>query len=291
MRIGVTTFVTDETARPEEVAALVEEYELDSLWFPDHTHIPLSRQSSHPREGKDLNRNYLRNLDLFVAMMAAAATTERILIGSAVCLVTERDPIITAKAVASLDQLSSGRIRFGVGAGWNLEELENHGVSAGDRFKVLDERVESLKEIWTNEVATFKGQFVSFDPIWCWPKPVQSPYVPILLGSNGPRAVDRAIRLGTDWMPGYHKDDDYLSRRIEEFLARSERDAEVTLNAPPLDRRRLARLADAGAKRAVFMVSCTDIQTLERQLEELKAASLLVADDSALKRKIQSALN
>ena len=195
-------FITDESASPDELARLVEDYGFDSLWLPDHTHIPRSMAAPHPLSREGLPREYYRLLDVFVALTAAAAATKRLLLGTGVCIVPQRDPIVTAKQVATLDVLSNGRFMFGVGAGWNLDEVRNHGVDPDDRFRVLDERVQSMKQIWTNEEASFHGKFVSFDAIFSWPKPTQLPHPPLLLGSNGARAIERAIRLGAQWMPG-----------------------------------------------------------------------------------------
>ena len=270
MKIGVTVFLTDETARPEEVAKLVEAYELESLWLPDHTHIPAAQRSRHPQFKEEVPREYTRMLDLFVALTTAAAATERLLLGTGICLLTERDPITTAKVVASLDLLSGGRLMFGVGAGWNLEELANHGVDPDDRFKVLDERVEAMKAIWIEDSASYRGRFVSFEQIWSWPKPLQKPHPPILLGANGPRAIDRAVRLGTHWLPGYHRDDDFLISRIREFRERTDDLLGVTLSTPPLDRDRLARLGEARAERAFFLLPSAEIEEVERRVEEIK---------------------
>jgi probable F420-dependent oxidoreductase len=281
MKFGVTIFLTDETPGPAEVANLVEDYGLESLWLPDHTHIPASRESPHPLTGTSLAREYTRNLDVFVALAAAAATTTRLVIGTAICLVPERDPIVTAKQIASIDHISDGRFMFGVGAGWNLEEVEHHGVEAKDRFKVLDERVLSMKEIWTQDEASFSGRFVSFDRIWSWPKPVQRPHPPILLGSNGPKALARAVKLGADWMPGRHRDDDTLLKRIDHYKSLMDGNGGVTLSDPPFDPSRLARFAEAGVDRGFFWLPSAGRSEIERRLEEIKAVAEQVAGESS----------
>jgi probable F420-dependent oxidoreductase len=271
LKLGITAFVTDESAPPDEVARLVEDYGFDSLWLPDHTHIPRDMAAPHPLSGDGLPREYFRLLDVFVALTAAAAATKHLLLGTGVCLVPQRDPIVTAKQVATLDVLSNGRFMFGVGAGWNLDEVRNHGVDPDDRFRVLHERVESMKEIWTNDEASFHGKFVSFDAIFSWPKPTQRPHPPVLLGSNGPRAVERAIRLGAHWMPGRHRDDDLLLQRIAEYHSHGDRAPGVTLMSPPLDTARLARFASSGVDRAIFTAKSAAPGEFERQLENVQS--------------------
>ena len=165
MKFGVTMFATDYSMRPDELAKEVEERGFESVWFPEHTHIPANRRSPWPIGG-DLPRDYWHTHDLFVTLTAAAVATTTIKIGSGICLVIERDPIIMANEVASVDRLSNGRLLFGIGGGWNAEEMENHGTPFNRRWKILRERVEAMKEIWANEEAEYHGEFVNFDPIW-----------------------------------------------------------------------------------------------------------------------------
>src|SRR3712207_1947593 len=174
MRFGISTFATDEGIAPGALARAIEERGFDSLFLAEHTHIPLSRKSPWPRGG-ELPRKYYRTLDPFITLTAAAATTERLLLGTGVALVVERDPIITAKEVASLDLVSGGRMIFGIGVGWNREEMENHGTDPRTRGKLTNERIRAMIEIWTKDEAEFHGQYVDFDPIGAWPKPVQKP--------------------------------------------------------------------------------------------------------------------
>ena len=181
MDFGVGYFPTHDGIGPGPLARLVEERGQDALVFAEHTHIPASRESAWPGGG-DLPPKYWHCYDLFVALTAAAAATSRLRIGSGICLVIERDPIVTAKEVASVDHLSGGRFEFGVGAGWNREEMANHGTDPRRRMAVMRERVEAMKAIWTQDEAEYHGKQVDFDPIWCWPKPVQQPHPPILLG-------------------------------------------------------------------------------------------------------------
>src|SRR6266704_4337907 len=207
MKLGVTMFATDYAMRPDEFARACEERGFESVWYPEHTHIPASRRTPYPLGG-DLPKDYWHIHDLFVALTAAAAVTKTIKIGSGICLVIERDPIVLAKEVASVDFLSNGRLIFGIGGGWNAEEMENHGTAFKTRWKLLRERVLAMKEIWTKEEAEFHGQFVNFDRIWSHPKPLQKPHPPILMGGDGPTTFDRVIEFCNGWLPlGYRKID------------------------------------------------------------------------------------
>jgi probable F420-dependent oxidoreductase len=198
MKFGISTFVTDEGIAPGALARAIEEHGFDSLFVAEHTHIPLSRKSPWPRGG-ELPRKYYRTLDPFITLTAAAATTERLLLGTGVALVVERDPIITAKEVASLDLVSGGRTIFGIGVGWNREEMENHGTDPRIRGKLVNERIRAMIEIWTKDGAEFHGLYVDFDPIGAWPKPVQKPYPPIYVG-GGSRAFARIAQFGDAWL-------------------------------------------------------------------------------------------
>jgi len=200
MRYGVSMFPTRYSIGPAELARAVEERGFESLFFPEHTHIPTSRRSPWPGGG-DLPDEYRETLDPFLALTAAAAVTERILLGTGICLVVERDPITTAKEVATLDLLSGGRFLFGVGGGWNREEMEHHGTDPTVRFAVMRERILAMKEIWTNDEAEFHGEYVDFDPLWQWPKPVQRPHPPVLVAGNGPRTLERVMEYGDGWIP------------------------------------------------------------------------------------------
>ena len=200
MDFGVSMFPTRYSIGPAELARAVEERGFESLFFPEHTHIPVSRRSPWPG-GADLPPEYRETLDPFLALTAAASVTERILLGTGICLVVEREPITLAKEVATLDLLSGGRFLFGVGGGWNREEMENHGTDPTRRFAVLRERVLAMKEIWTHDEAEFHGEYVNFDPLWQWPKPVQRPHPPVLVAGNGPGTLDRVVEYGDGWIP------------------------------------------------------------------------------------------
>lgn len=199
-RFGVSMFPTDYAIQPVPLARAVEERGLDSLFFPEHTHIPASRLSPWPG-GPELPQEYWHTHDPFVALAACAAVTERILLGTGICLVIERDPIQLAKEVASLDVISGGRVILGIGAGWNREEMENHGASFKDRWPILREKVLAMKRIWSDENAEFHGKFVNFDPIWSYPKPVQAGGPPIWIGANTKWVFDRVAEYADGWMP------------------------------------------------------------------------------------------
>ena len=197
---GVQIFPTDQTIQPIPLAKAVEERGLDSLFFPEHTHIPTARTTPFPG-GTDLPEWYWRTHDPFVALTAAAAVTKTIKLGTGICLVIERDPIVLAKECASLDVISEGRLILGIGAGWNVEEMENHGASFKDRWKIVREKVLAMKAIWTQDEAEFHGDFVDFDPLWSWPKPVQKGGPPIWMGANSKWVFDRVAEYCDGWMP------------------------------------------------------------------------------------------
>jgi len=254
MRFGVAIFPTESVQPPSEIARMAEERGFECLLFPEHTHIPASRESAWPG-GAELPAYYARTYDPFVACAAAAAATERLLIGTGICLVIERDPIVTAKEVASVDVLSGGRFLFGVGAGWNVEEMRNHGTDASRRFSVMRERIEAMKAIWTEDEASYSGRYVSFERIWCWPKPAQRPHPPVLVGGNGPRVLDRVLAFGDEWMPNRMSDED-LAVRIAELGARASEAGRgripVTVVGAVPDAAAIERLAGVGVDRVVF---------------------------------------
>jgi probable F420-dependent oxidoreductase len=268
MNFGLGCVCTDESMDPREVAGLVEEMGLfDSLFFGEHTHIPASRTSPFP--GGELPRDHCRAFDPFVALTAAAGATSRILLGTGACLLVERDPIICAKEVASLDRISGGRTVLTVGAGWNMEEMENHGTDPRTRFTVLRERVEAIRAIWTQEEASYHGQFVNFDRIWSWPKPVQVPHPPVLLGIAGPKAEERVLAYGDGWGP-FFPNDSGAAERVARFvsLARDQgRELPVTIFFFGLvDARTLEAFAKAGAGRCVFWLTSARPEVVEQEL-------------------------
>ncbi len=222
MEFGIGYFPTHDAVGPGPVARLVQEHGHESLFFAEHTHIPASRESEYPGGG-ELPRKYSHTYDLFVALTAAAAATSTLRIGSGICLVIERDPITTAKEVASVDHLSGGRLEFGVGGGWNREEMANHGTDPRKRMRLMGERIEAMKAIWTQDEASYHGEFVNFERIWSWPKPAQRPHPPVLVGGNGPTVLDRVLAFGDAWFPNYARGDDDLMARTRELRERAQR--------------------------------------------------------------------
>jgi len=200
MDIGLSIFATDYAIRIDELAREAEARGFESLWVPEHTHIPTSRATPFPAGG-ELPKHYWHTYDPFVSLMAAAAATEKLKVGTGICLVIERDTITTAKAVASLDALSGGRFLFGVGGGWNREEMENHGTTYSTRFKRLEEQVMAMKEIWTQDEPEYHGSYVDFDPLWSWPKPVSTPHSPVYLGGGTGYTRQRVVDFCEGWLP------------------------------------------------------------------------------------------
>jgi probable F420-dependent oxidoreductase len=263
-------FVTDQTLHPGELGVLVEQRGFDSLFVPEHTHIPLSRTTEHP--SGTLQEYYKRTLDPFVALAAAAAATTRLLVGTGVCLVPQHDPIVTAKQVATLDLLSGGRLLFGVGAGWNVDEMENHGTDPATRFKLMRERVEAMKAIWTQDEAAYHGELVDFDPIWSWPKPAAKPHPPILMGGAGPKVLDRVLDYADGWAPNamafevLSQRNAELQRRAAE-LGRAHVPVSVFLRDPEPE---LLRRMDAiGIDRAVIWIEPSERDAAEQALDRL----------------------
>src|SRR3984885_5658812 len=247
MDFGIGYFPTHDAASPGAVARLAQDHGQESLFFAEHTHIPASRDSPYSGGG-ELPRKYVHTYDLFVALTAAAEATSTLRIGSGICLVVERDPITTAKEGASIDHLSGGRFEFGVGAGWNREEMQNHGTDPRTRMRRMRESVEAMQAIWSQAEASYKGEFVSFERIWCWPKPQQQPHPPILIGGSGPTVFDRVLSFGDGWFPNYS--DDNLAR-IPELRARADRPLTIDLMGLPADPKAIETALEAGARRAL----------------------------------------
>ena len=272
MKFGLTIFPTAETIQPAALARLAESHGFESLWFPEHTHIPVSRDTPYPGGG-ELPDEYARIYDPFVALTAAAATTERLLVGTGICLIVERDPISTAKEVATIDRVSGGRFLFGVGAGWNLEEMANHGTDPRTRFSLMRERIEAMKEIWTRDEASYHGRHVDFEPIWSWPKPVQRPHPPILVGGNSGGALDRVVALADEWIPNPETRLRELPDRIADLQERATaagRDRiPVTFYAVKPEAEALRRFAAAGVDRAVFYLPPAPAEQVEAYVEHL----------------------
>lgn len=245
MRFGIATFVTDEGIRPDALGRALEERGFDSLFLAEHSHIPASRETPYPGGG-DLPRYYYRTLNPFVALTAAAAVTSRLILGTGIALLPQRDTIHTAKEVASLDLISRGRFAFGVGVGWNREEMRNHGVDPATRGARMNEQLGALKEIWTRDKAEFHGDHVDFGPIYSWPKPVQKPHPPIYLGGESPAALRRLAEFGDAWLPRAHTTPEEI-KRVRRWLTDQGRDnVPFTVYAAGTDPAELAGYADAG---------------------------------------------
>jgi probable F420-dependent oxidoreductase len=260
MDFGALMFFTDYAISAVDLARALEARGFESVWAPEHSHIPVSRASPWPGGG-ELPKVYYEAMDPFVSLTAAAVATEKLRLATGVCLVQQRDPIQTAKLVASLDQVSGGRFLFGVGGGWNAEEMADHGTAFKSRFKLMRERIEAMKEIWTKETAEYHGEMVDFPAMKAWPKPVQRPYPPILVGGAFPHAARRAIRYGDGWAPftgraPYGDIDEYLPK-FRQMLAEAGRDpasVPVTLFGVTPEPERLARYRDLGIARVVVML-------------------------------------
>jgi len=249
MDIGLATFLTGDGIHPAELAKRAEDAGYESLMVAEHTHIPV-HAGMIDRQGGPLPDKYRRTHDPFVALAFAAAATSTLTIGTSVCLVTEHDPIVLAKQVASLDVLSGGRFVFGVGAGWNKPEMSNHGTDPATRHRLMRERVEAMKAIWANDEGGYHGQLVDFDPIWQWPKPLQSPF-PVYVGGNGPRVEDRVLRYGDGWMPNM-KEIETLKPRIDALRERAGTHVPVTYYGATEET--IPALADAGVDRALIVL-------------------------------------
>ncbi|MBS1862503.1 MAG: LLM class F420-dependent oxidoreductase [Actinobacteria bacterium] len=267
MKFGLTTFATDEGLPPAELARLAEDAGFESVLFPDHTHIPAGRQSPSPRGG-DLPWQYFHTIDPFVASSFAAAATKELKVGTAICLIAQRDPIATAKTVASLDFLAGGRVLFGVGAGWNAEEMRNHGTEPRTRFKLMAERVKAMKAIWVDEEAEYHGDFVDFAPLFAWPKPLSAPHPPVLVGGNGKTVIDRVLDFGDEWLP---EPEDGLDERILELKERGRAagrgDIPVTVHGAAVEE--VERLAEVGVHRCTFWVPARGPAEAEARIAEL----------------------
>ena len=200
MQIGVFIFATDYSIRMDDLGAALEERGFESLFLPEHTHIPTSRKSPFPAGG-ELPKHYWHTHDPFVALAYAGKASRNLKLGTGICLLAQRDPLVTAKSVASLDLMSEGRFIFGIGGGWNVEEMENHGASYNTRFRQLREHVLAMKALWTEEEAAFHGDFVEFDPVWSYPKPVQRPHPPVILGGESDYTLARVVEFCDGWFP------------------------------------------------------------------------------------------
>jgi probable F420-dependent oxidoreductase len=254
LHIGVMLLLTDETASPFAVARALEDRGFESLFIGEHTHMPAEPDTPYPGEGGELPPGVNRTYDPFTVMMAAATATSRLRLGTSICELAVYDPILLAKVIASVDRLSGGRLVLGFGYGWNVQELENHGVAFSRRREIVHENIEAMTAIWTNEVASYAGKFVAFEKIWCWPKPLQTPRPPVLLGATGPKALAAAARYADGWMPtGY---DNFVNglpllRQACQAAGRPVNTVPITVTDRHVDRERADFYAENGAERLI----------------------------------------
>jgi probable F420-dependent oxidoreductase len=255
MQFGASMFFTDYSMTPAALARALEDRGFESVWAPEHSHIPLSRKSPYPAGG-DLPKRYYDVMDPFVSLTAAAAATTTLKVATGICLVVQRDPIQTAKSVASIDQVSGGRFLFGVGAGWNAEEMADHGTDFKTRFKLMHERIDAMRAIWTESKPEYHGDFVDFGPMMTWPKPVQKPHPPVLVGGAFPYGARRAIAFGDGWLPhvsrAHYGDVTEFLPRFRQMVAEAGRDPDsfpVTAWGAQDDGDMLKRFRDLGIVR------------------------------------------
>ncbi len=249
MNFGVYYFPTHYSMNIGDLAYELEARNFNQLLACEHTHIPLSRKTPFP--GGDLPEMYKHTLDPFVSLSFAATQTKELKVGTGICLLPQRDTIATAKSVASIDRLSNGRFIFGVGAGWNQDEMENHGILYKDRFKIMEEKIEALKKLWTEEEASYKGNYVNFDPVWCSPKPVTNPHPPVILGGETDHTLKRVVTLADGWLPRADaKFDPFKEKKRLDSAAisvgRSPESLSMTVFRAPTDRDQLQRYKEAG---------------------------------------------
>jgi probable F420-dependent oxidoreductase len=280
MDSGVAYFPTHDALGPAQLARLVEERGHRWLMWAEHTHIPASRET--PWGGEEgappLPRKYAHTFDPFVASAYALAATSSLRVGTGITLLPQRDPIVTAKEVASLDQLSGGRFELGIGAGWNREEMANHGVDPRTRMKRMREHVLAMKAIWAGHEASYHGDFVNFDRIWSDPKPLQKPHPPILVGGSGPTVLDRVLEYGDAWMPNHGKG---VRARIAELRERADRPIEVVIMGPPADLDVLAGYEEAGADRVLFWLTSGGRAVVEDELAQIERVMAQLHDRPA----------
>jgi probable F420-dependent oxidoreductase len=272
MEIGTLIFATDYCIRIDELALALEERGFGSLFLPEHTHIPASRRTPRPGGG-ELPKEYWHTYDPFVALSFAAAATSKLKLGTGICLLPQRDPIVTAKSVASLDMLSGGRFIFGLGGGWNVEEMENHGTRYETRFKLLRERVLAMKAIWTEDEAAFHGEMVDFDPVWAYPKPVQKPHPPVILGGESDYTLARVTEFCDGWLPRARGDFDPVEgmgrlRRAAEAAGRDMSTLSMTVFGAPPKAATLEAYAEAGVTRALLALPSADRDTVLSLLDD-----------------------
>jgi probable F420-dependent oxidoreductase len=278
MRYALIMFPTEYTLQPPALGLLAEERGFDSVWFPEHTHIPLSRKTPWPG-GPELPREYLHTYDPVVALTSVASATSTLKLATGIILIAQRDPIITAKELATLDNLSGGRLIVGIGGGWNRDEAEDHGIEFGRRFSVLREKVLAMRELWTKEEAEFHGQHVTFDKSWLWPKPVQRPHPPIIMAGDAPTTFDRVMEFSQGWMPICRggqippelREKVLRLRRRAESEGRDPDALEISVYGVPRRPEHVEGLIEADVDRCIFMLPSGTPEEVRRAVDEATA--------------------
>jgi len=267
VKFGIAIFPTDYAILMAELGPAVEDRGFESLWVAEHSHIPASRESKWPG-GAELPKQYWHSMDPFIALTVAAAATKKLLVATGICLVIQRDTIQTAKQVASLDFVSGGRFIFGVGAGWNREEMADHGTDFSTRWTLLREKVEAMKAIWTQDEAEYHGSMVDFGPMWAWPRPLQKPHPPIVLGGSGPKILERVVRYADGWMPNRG---DVIERipELQELAVAAGRAPIPVSYYPKPEPAEIERLASAGVERLIYYVPPDGRDVALAKLDEL----------------------
>ncbi|MFT6580238.1 MAG: LLM class F420-dependent oxidoreductase [Alphaproteobacteria bacterium] len=276
MKTGVFIFDTDYSIDIRELATALEDRGFESLFLPEHTHIPVSRISPWGDGSKELPKHYWHTHDPFVALSFAASVTKNLKLGTGICLVPQRDPIVTAKSIASLDMLSDGRFIFGIGGGWNVEEMNDHGAEYKTRFKMLREHILAMKALWTEEEASFHGEFVNFDPCWSYPKPVQDPHPPVVLGGESIHTLRRVVDFCEGWFPRAGPAFDPVEgmarlKAVADEAGRDMASLSVSVFRAPADAAVLDKYEEAGITRALFELPSADRDTVLKLLDEYAA--------------------
>ncbi len=272
MDIGVFIFATDYSIRMDDLASELEARGFESLFLPEHTHIPTSRKSPWSG-GPELPREYWHTYDPFVALSFAAKATSKLKLGTGICLLPQRDTFSTAKSVASLDRMSDGRFVFGLGGGWNVEEMEDHGVEYNTRFKLMRERVLAMKQLWTQDESSYQGEMIEFEPAWAWPKPLQKPHPPILLGGESDYTLNRVVEYCDGWIPRARPGFDPVEgmnrmRRAAEKAGRDPATLSMSVFRAPREKQKLEAYAAAGVQRSLLHLPAADRDTVLKLLDE-----------------------
>lgn len=275
MKFGVFHFPTAYSIDVAELAVALEQRGLESLFVCEHTHIPTSRKSPFPGGG-ELPKRYIHAHDPFISLAFAAAATKNLTLGTGICLIPQRDPIVTAKTIASLDVMSNGRVEFGIGGGWNVEEMNNHGVEYKTRFKQMREHTEAMKAMWTEEEASYNGEFVNFDPIWSYPKPARKPHPPVLLGGETDYTLKRVVEYCDGWIPrgGRGFEPKASMQRLRDMAEKHGRDANeitTTLFRGPTEQEHIDACRENGVTRVLYDVPDTGRDEALRTLDDIAA--------------------